>query len=95
MSKNEILKLFPEPVFKYHIEDSKNLNSELSKYIYTLHDEDKKGIERSNRGGWHSKNFNISDKNSIQHKFALKVQVKPGNPVDQLCRGTLSLRIHP
>ena len=61
MSKNEILKLFPEPVFKYHIEDSKNLNSELSKYIYTLHDEDKKGIERSNRGGWHSKNFNISD----------------------------------
>ena len=41
MSKNEILKLFPEPVFKYQIEDSKNLNSELSKYIYTLHDEDK------------------------------------------------------
>ena len=28
---NEILKLFPEPVFKYHIEDSKNLNSELDK----------------------------------------------------------------
>ena len=74
MSKNEILKLFPEPVFKYQIEDSKNLNSELSNYIYTLHDEDKKGIERSNRGGWHSKNFNISDKNSIQHKFAVKVQ---------------------
>ena len=64
-TKNEILKLFPEPVFKYHIEDSKNLNSELSKYIYTLHDEDKKGIERSNRGGWHSKNFNISDNDCI------------------------------
>ena len=30
MSKNEILKLFPEPVFKYHIEDSKNLFIELS-----------------------------------------------------------------
>ena len=37
-------------------------------------DEDKKGIERSNRGGWHSKNFNITDKNSIQHKFAVEVQ---------------------
>ena len=38
-------------------------HSELSKYIYTLHDEDKEGIERSNRGGWHSKNFKLSEPN--------------------------------
>jgi len=29
----------------------------LSEYIYQLRDEDKDGLERSNKGGWHSKNF--------------------------------------
>ena len=34
MSKNEILKLFPEPVFKFKIEKSKTLNEDLTNYIY-------------------------------------------------------------
>ena len=71
---NEILKLFPEPIFKYQFEDYENINKELVKYIYQLYDEDNKGIERSNRGGWHSKNFRLADKGSIQQKFAVKAQ---------------------
>ena len=42
---NEILKLFPEPIFKYQFEDYENINKELVKYIYQLYDEDNKGIE--------------------------------------------------
>jgi uncharacterized protein (TIGR02466 family) len=74
MIENEILKLFPDPIIKYKLDDFKNLNKDLEKYIYKLYEEDKKGVERSNRGGWHSKNFDLLEQNSIQKKFAIKVQ---------------------
>jgi uncharacterized protein (TIGR02466 family) len=74
MSNSEILKLFPEPIFKYKLENFKDLNTQLSEYIYKLYNQDKEGVERSNKGGWHSKNFIINDKKSIQHKFAITVQ---------------------
>jgi len=74
MSKPEILKFFPEPVFKYKFENFQNFNKELESYIYKLHDNDTAGINRSNRGGWHSKNFELKDKNSIQFKFAIELQ---------------------
>ena len=74
MIENEILKLFPDPVLKYKLDDYKNFNKDLEKYIYNLYEEDTIGIERSNRGGWHSKNFNLSEENSIQKKFAIKIQ---------------------
>ena len=32
------------------------------------------GQIKSNRGGWHSPNFKLTDKSSIQFKFALEVQ---------------------
>ena len=51
MADNEILKLFPEPVFKYKLKDFADLNRELSEYIYKLYNDDKDGLERSNRGG--------------------------------------------
>jgi len=74
MIKSEILKFFPEPVFKYKVNDYKNLNKELIEYIYKLYENDAEGIERSNRGGWHSKNFRLTEENSIQKKFAIKAQ---------------------
>ena len=70
----EILKFFPEIVFKYKLENFKNYNKELSEFIYNLYKKDKEGIIRSNRGGWHSKNFELIEKNSIQNKFALVLQ---------------------
>ena len=74
MIKNETLKLFPEPIFKYKLNDYQNFNQELGKYIYDLYEKDNKGIQRSNRGGWHSENFKLSEPNSIQQKFAQEVQ---------------------
>jgi len=70
----QTLKLFSEPIFKYKFDNYEELNTELLNYIYSLRDEDVGGIKRSNKGGWHSKNFNLSDKDSIQLKFALKLQ---------------------
>ena len=44
MIKNEILKLFPDPVLKYKLDDSKSFNKDLEKYIYNLYEEDTKSI---------------------------------------------------
>ena len=74
MNEPEILKFFPEPVFKYKLEDFKSLNKELSEYIYKLQAEDKDGIEKSNKGGWHSSNFELTVKSSVQNRFAIIVQ---------------------
>ena len=74
MTENQILKLFPEPIFKYKFRDYEKFNKELSKYIYSLQSKDQQGLKRSNKGGWHSENFQLTDQNSIQFKFSLKVQ---------------------
>ena len=74
MSDREIFKFFPEPVFKYKFDKFEEFNKELADYIYKLQSEDNEGLSKSNRGGWHSKNFKLNDKNSIQFKFALELQ---------------------
>ena len=74
MADPEILKFFPEPIFKYKFEDSKSYNKELEDYIYSLYKKDKEGLIRSNKGGWHSQDFELRDENSIQRRFALKLQ---------------------
>ena len=38
MIKNEILKLFPDPILKYKLDDYKILNKDLEKYIYNLYE---------------------------------------------------------
>jgi len=73
MKNLQILKLFTEPVFKYKLEEYEQLNKQLSDYIYKLRETDKKGIKRSNKGGWHSQNFQLTDPNSIQFKFGVKL----------------------
>ena len=74
MDNPEVLKFFPEPVFKFQFKNFRNFNIELAKYIYNLYEKDNKGVDRSNRGGWHSKTFEMNDKDSIQFKFALELQ---------------------
>ena len=74
MNEQEIFKFFPEAIFKYKLEDFKSLNKELSEYVYKLQGEDKDGLERSNKGGWHSENFELTIKGSIQNRFALILQ---------------------
>ncbi len=72
INQKETLNFFPQPVFKYKVDNFKEYNEKLSNYIYKLYNEDKSGIQRSNKGGWHSKPFDLKDTNSIQHKFLLE-----------------------
>ena len=59
MSQREVYELFPDPIFHYKLENYKQINKELLNYILELQKKDKKGNNRSNRGGWHSPNFDI------------------------------------
>ncbi len=72
--KNQILKLFPQPVFKYQIRNYKNINEELLSYIYNLEKEDPKGVKKSNIFGWHSKSFDLLEKNNTPNKFFLMIE---------------------
>ena len=74
MTDQEIFKFFPEPVFKYKFKKFESYNNDLADYIYNLQKEDKDGLTKSNRGGWHSKNFKLNDKSSVQFRFALELQ---------------------
>ena len=69
MSNNNILKLFPQPVFKYQIENYQKINEDLVKYIYELNKEDNVGVQKSNINGWHSKPFDFKEKENIPNKF--------------------------
>ena len=48
MSNSNILKLFPQPIFKYQVDDYKNINEKLLKYIYKLRKVDNQGVKKSN-----------------------------------------------
>ena len=67
--EKKLYKLFPEPVFKFKLEDYEKHNKDLLKYIYNLYEKDNVGVVRSNVNGWHSKSFNIADVNSPAHTF--------------------------
>ena len=69
MSNNNILKLFPQPVFKYQIDNFKKINEELTKYIYELNKKDNIGVNKSNINGWHSRSFDFNEKENVPNKF--------------------------
>ena len=59
MNQRNVYELFPDPIFHCKLENYKQINKELLNYILELQKKDKKGNNRSNRGGWHSPNFDI------------------------------------
>ena len=69
MSNSSILKLFPQPIFKYQVDDYKNINEKLLKYIYELRKRDNQGVKKSNINGWHSRSFDFKEKNNVPNKF--------------------------
>ena len=59
MSDIEVRNLFSVPIFHYKLENYKETNKELLNYILELQKNDKIGNTHSNKGGWHSQNFDI------------------------------------
>ncbi len=52
---------FPTPVWALQLDNFKNINEEMFKYIKDHHNKDLIGINKSNIKGWHSKDFDLND----------------------------------
>ncbi len=52
---------FSTPVWVSKLDNYKDTNEEIYKYIVKMHEQDQKGIVRSNVKGWHSNDFNLTD----------------------------------
>ena len=72
--EKKVLKLFALPIFHYKLRDHKKHNTNLSKYIYNLYENDKNGLKRSNQGGWHSKPFDLKKKDEAPFLFFMDIQ---------------------
>ena len=70
----KVHKYFPQPIFQYQLENYERHNQDLKKYIYNAYNEDPNGLSRSNQGGWHSKPFDLKDKNSAPFIFFQSIQ---------------------
>ncbi len=81
--KNQVLKLFSQPLFKYQIENYEELNKKLLKFIYELKKNDTAGVKKSNINGWHSKPFNLEDENEVPKKFLNRINVNIKDVFDQ------------
>ena len=53
---------FPTPVWAIQLENYKLVNEEMYNYIKIQQKIDGVGINKSNIKGWHSKDFNLSEK---------------------------------
>ena len=53
---------FSTPVWTLQIDNYKNVNEEMHTYIKELQNKDQIGISKSNLKGWHSKDFNLNER---------------------------------
>ena len=63
---------FSTPIWTSKISNFENVNNEMHQYITSLQKEDPLGIVKSNFKGWHSKNFNLKDKEPKKFIEAIK-----------------------
>ncbi len=54
--------LFPTPVWTIQLENYNDVNEQMYDYIKLKQKNDKIGISKSNVKGWHSEDFNLTDK---------------------------------
>ena len=54
--------LFPTPVWTQQLDNYKVINEKMYNFIKSEQEKDKTGINKSNIKGWHSKDFNLDEK---------------------------------
>tara|TARA_B100000575_G_C23106866_1_gene638951 strand:+ start:1014 stop:1610 length:597 start_codon:yes stop_codon:yes gene_type:complete len=54
--------LFPTPVWTTQLDNYKNINEQMYTFIKSRQKNDEIGVSKSNVKGWHSKEFNLNDK---------------------------------
>ena len=95
MSENkQVLKLFPQPVFKFKIKNYKDINKSLIKYIYKLQQLNPTGVKKSNINGWHSKPFDLTDPQNEPNKFFQSINIHIKKYFKIMDGYTMSLKVN-
>ena len=63
--------IFPVPIHRFDVNGFDQIQNELIDYIYKIREKEPVGNVFSNRGGWQSKSFNISNEADPLHKFLI------------------------
>tara|TARA_B100001059_G_scaffold228614_1_gene259959 strand:+ start:259 stop:861 length:603 start_codon:yes stop_codon:yes gene_type:complete len=71
---------FATPIWTFQIDNHSNINDEIFNYIKDLQSEDPIGVKKSNNLGWHSKLFNMHDKEV--KSFFQSIQKYIGKAID-------------
>ena len=70
--KYTLTNLFPSPVHIFDTDGFDEFKNNLIDYAYKLREEDSKGFNISNRHGWQSQGFDLSDMNDLLHATILR-----------------------
>ena len=70
--KYTLTNLFPSPVHIFDTDGFDEFKNNLIDYAYKLREEDPKGFKISNRHGWQSKGFDLTDMNDLLHGTILR-----------------------
>ena len=70
--KYTLTNLFPSPVHIFDTDGFDEFKNNLIDYAYKLREEDPKGFKISNRHGWQSKGFDLTDMNDLLHGTILQ-----------------------
>ena len=70
--KYSIANLFPSTVHVFDTDGFDEFKDDLISQVYKLREQDPKGYNISNRHGWQSKGFRLSDMNNLLHSTILK-----------------------
>ena len=66
------INLFPVPIHQFDVNGFSEIQNELINYVYNMRYKDPVGHIISNRHGWQSKGFRLSDMNNLLHSTILK-----------------------
>tara|TARA_B100001059_G_C17813073_1_gene573464 strand:- start:1437 stop:2024 length:588 start_codon:yes stop_codon:yes gene_type:complete len=66
---------FSTPIWTNKIENYEKVNDMMHNYISNLQEKDPVGIVKSNLNGWHSRNFNMKDREPINFIEAIKKNI--------------------
>ena len=67
--------VFSTPIWAFVVKDSVKLNLEILKFIKDLQIKDPDGIKKSNVLGWHSKDFDMNNKNVLYFFESIKPNI--------------------
>ena len=87
---NTVFRFFPEPIFKYKIQNYEKQNQDLSKYIYDLYNNDKESLKKSKWVDGIQRPLILQDNDSPPHIFFQNIKAQINDVFQKIWLGIYS-----